>query len=215
MTTHFRTLAAAAALLGALAAPFTAHAGVVTFEPDDFVLVLTDGETHSVEGFNFKLQSGRADSSFYISGQQDGAYVNNGSKNLYSANQANVLVTSETGLSFDLFSFELGGSFVDLPDAWAESLTIIGHGDAGDVMTTVALPSTATLTTISLNWFGLKSFELRPNGNPNVDAFGPDFAIDNIRVGVIPEPGSAALVLAGLAAFLGRSKRASRNIGSV
>jgi hypothetical protein len=107
------------AVAAAMACCVAAQAAVVTFEPDDFVLVLNDGETHSVEGFNFKLQSGRADSSFYISGLQDAAYVNNGSKNLYSANQANVLVTSAAGLSFDLFSFELGGSFVDLPDAWA------------------------------------------------------------------------------------------------
>jgi hypothetical protein len=70
----------------------------------------------------------------------------------------------------------------------------------------VALPSTATLTTITLNWLGLNSFELRPNGNPNVDAFGPDFSIDNIRLSVIPEPAPWALAALALVMVAGLSK---------
>lgn len=173
------------------------HAAVVTFEPDDFVPVLNDGDSHSVEGFDFKLQSGRAES-FFVSGLNDANYVNNGSKNLFVANQANLLVSSSLGRNFDLLSFDLGGSFVNFTGAWADTLTVVGHTDSGDLMLTVSLPDTPTLSTITFNWFGLRSFELRANGTP-VDDLGPDFVIDNIRLSVIPEPASSALVLLALA----------------
>ena len=66
-------------------------------------------------------------------------------------------------------------------------------------MTTVNLPASATLSTITLNWQGVQSLELRPNGAANANAFGPDFVIDNLVANVIPEPASWALVLLALA----------------
>ncbi|WP_144290229.1 hypothetical protein [Ideonella sp. A 288] len=197
------------ALAATLGLAGAAQAAVVTFEPDDFVLVLGDGDTHSVEGFDFTLQSGRADASFFVSGLQDPAYVGNGSRTLVAANQANLRVATSSGQGFDLLSFDLGGSFVDFTEAWAESVTVIGHTAAGDLSLTVDLPDLATMATVTLNWLGLSSFELRPNGTP-VNDFGPDFSIDNLRVNVVPEPASLAVVALALALAAGVGRRGAR-----
>lgn len=191
---------ATAAFATLLAAP-AAQASVVGFESDDFDVVLTPGETRAVEGLNFTLMAG-APESFFTSGLFDPAtYVNNGSKTLTAFNAAGLSVAASNGNSFDLVSFELGGSFLGDPSAWASAVELVGHFEGGATMSRLLAPIGGLLDTISVDWFGLRSFDLIPRGTPGANGLGPDFGIDNLVLNGIPLPATLMLVLAGLAAL--------------
>lgn len=202
----FRLLAGAV-----LAASAGAHAAVVTFEPDDFALVLPGFPAHSVEGFDFTLLAGN-DQAFFISGlDAPDSYVNSGSKNLYAANYAGLGIAASSGGAFGLASFQLGGGEIAKPESWAGSIEVIARVVGGGVLAAnFVLPSSATMTTVTLGWSNLASFEIVANPHAGATLNSRDFTIDNLDVtAAVPEPQTLALMLAGLGAmgFVARRRK--------
>ncbi|CAN5748994.1 hypothetical protein BH11PSE8_BH11PSE8_47850 [soil metagenome] len=197
--------------LAALAASTGAHAAVVTFEPDDFAVVFPGDPARSVQGYDFTLLAGN-DQAFFISGlDAPDSYVNSGSKNLYAANYAGLGITASNGGAFSLASFQLGGGEILSPENWASSIEVIGRVAGGGVLAAnFVLPSTATMTTVTLGWSNLASFEIVVNPHAGSLLNGRDYTIDNLNVtAAVPEPQTLALMLAGLGAvgFVARRRK--------
>ena len=97
---------------------------MITFEPlAEFGVAQADGEQTTAQGFNLRLSSGNATSLFIAGLEGTGVYASNGSKSLYAANDADIVLTAGGGGIFNLLSFELGGG----------NLAFLDPGQAGNV----------------------------------------------------------------------------------
>ncbi|CAN5427899.1 hypothetical protein BH11PSE9_BH11PSE9_19170 [soil metagenome] len=192
-----------------------AQAAVVTFEPDDFAVVFPGDPAHSVQGYDFTLLAGNSDA-FFISGlDAPDSYVNSGSKNLYAANYAGLGIAASNGGAFSLASFQLGGGEIASPEKWASSIEVIGRVVGGGVLAAnFVLPSTATMTTVTLGWSNLASFEIVANPHAGATLNSRDYTIDNLNVtAAVPEPQTLALMLAGLGAVGFVARRRKSRVG--
>ena len=77
---------------------------MIAFEPlAEFGVAQADGEQTTAQGFNLRLSSGNATSLFIAGLEGTGVYASNGSKSLYAANDADIVLTAGVGGIFNLF----------------------------------------------------------------------------------------------------------------
>lgn len=165
------------------------------------------GDFFDVSGFRFTETDVEASGFISITNQSD--VVEAGTTKLFSANHSDVTMTKVGGGTFDLDSFDIGGSFSGFPVRWANQITATGNlSGGGTVVQVVDLPDSPALYsafTLPSTWNVLTSVVF----HATLDSAGSsspsnnyEFTLDNIAVTAVPEPGTVAmlgLALAGLA----------------
>ena len=149
-----------------------------------------------------------------VLGASSTAFSGNGTNRLISFNTSTISLSTVNGSAFGVTGFDGGESWISAgnPHYWATQILVVGALAAGGTTSqTFDLDLIKTATT------GLQHFTL--NGsfqNLNSLSFSgiggnPEFSIDNVTTtAAVPEPGTYALLLAGLGAigFVARRRRA-------
>lgn len=197
---HLRHALAGALLL---AAAGSAQAVVIDFEGASG-LASTDGAFIDVDGFRFTLTQGNANGFLRIINQSD--IVEPNTTKLFAANHAVITMTRISGGSFDLLSVDVGGSFVNSPNRWADTVNIVG-GPLEIVTLAGQGPNYVTAVT---NYLGVSSVVFRPTQNTNGGTNNWEYVIDNLVLDKVqvPEPMSASLAAFGLLVAVGVRRRA-------
>lgn len=219
-----RVLGAALAATALCALP--AHADVIHFEGEATAGVYLPGESFSRGAFVLTAFNdfGLVDTAAALGMQ---APVGNATQFYFASNDGGLRVSTNNGLGFDLNGFQFAFVPLDPPSLQTTVLRIrgtlqddstvqafasfTGNGDTGYTFSSLSLSSAAGFT-------NLKQLEFQACSSVNgvfcnvPTANNGQFAIDNINVTVVPEPGAAllmALGLAGLAGFSLRQRRAA------
>ena len=218
--TRLLSAALAAAALSAL----PAHADVIGFEGAASVGLYLPGESFSEGAFVMTALSdfGIVDSAGAFGTQ---APTGNATQFYFASNDGRLRLTTASGIGFDLGGFS--AAFVALDPPSAQTTVLVARGtlqDDSTVSASFAFGSSATsnFPFVSYSGASLSAFSnLR-----QVDFFAcswvggaactvptannGQFAIDNISVSVVPEPGAALLLALGLAGLALRARRTPR-----
>ena len=181
----FRTLSATILLfLGA-----SASAAVIDFEVG-FKFADGIGSSFDVGDYRFSLTGGQA-ATMLVSSQSD--IVEGGTSKLFATNHSEVTMSRIDGGLFDLLSFDLGGSFVNLPSRWASLVTATTTAGSAS-----ATPSGPTYTNVTADLFGIDAVSFIPTINASGGINNFEFTLDNIVVReaqAVPAPALAGLFL--------------------
>lgn len=165
----------------------------------------TVGGFLDVGDFRFTLDAGSS-GFIFLSGQGD--IVESDTTKLFGANRTNVTMTRVDGGFFDLFSFDIGGSFASSPARWASSVDVAGSN--GSFLSAIVGPN-PTYNTVTPGWSSLTSVTWTPLINASGGVFNYEFTLDNINFAAsepVPAPPLPALVgIALLGLGWGRSRR--------
>ncbi len=178
--------------LGLALAGTAAQAALVTFDPvEEQGSTLAAGDAISAQGFNFTQTN--ASPALLFAGDLVGAYASNGSSSLFAGNAAAFVLSTASGLPFNLASLELGGGNLGDLTTWASELLLFGLTASNTTLTNTLLldPTSTGLSLVGLNWNNLRQVEFR--------VVAGDYSLDNLSLQVVPEPASWALVGAALA----------------
>ena len=102
-------------------------------------------------------------------------------------------MTKIGGGAFSLSSVDIGGSFVDFPDRWADHVDVI----SGATVTATLAGHGPTYVHLTPNFLNVTSVLFDPFINVNQGSNNFEFTIDNIVIAdaaVVPEPSSLALL---------------------
>lgn len=216
-----RSLFFSALACGTVFAAGAASAAIIDFERSAQLIAQDVGDKITVDGFDFTFAAegpavpGFADA-FLITVDQDDI-VEPGTVKLFAANLAEILLTAANGAAFDIRSLDLGGSFIDFPDRWADKVLLTGlRRDGSTAMQLIDLPpagSNYVAASLDVALFSrLISLRFTPVGSNGAQPIDFEYVIDNLDVALrpIPVPAAAPLMLLGVAAFriaAGRRKR--------
>lgn len=184
-----------------LGAASTAHAAVIDFEGKTGSANST-GDTITVDGFTFTQTSVSSSGFSTITTQND--IVEPGTTKLFMANHSSIEM-SMGGAAFSLSSFDLGGSFVNNPNRWADQVKVTAtFFDTTISSLFVDLPLLSP-TYVGTDWaltnvVGLL-FEASGSNGTGINDF--EFVLDNIAVNMsaVPVPAGLPLLLIGLGSF--------------
>ncbi len=186
-------------LLGAVVATgfiaVGARASVITFDTMwPWQVVLNDQGALQTDGYAFTPTAGNANGyivggSYQPEGNPQGnqPLVNNGTPNLMCANWVNLNLAPLAGGSFNLTSFEIGGTFnQELAGrwSWASAVQIVGHrADGGPDLTYLyVLSSEFVLELVTLHWTGLSAVDFLPQQNEFGGENDYEFTLDSLAV---------------------------------
>jgi len=186
-----------------LSVSFNTYAIIIDFEGASGS-VFNLGEFLDVGDYRFTLtfDGGSSSNGFeVITGQNN--IVEPGTTKLFGANHVEITMGRIDGAAFNLNSVDIGGSFVDSPNRWADHVDVIGGGSTS---TAFLAGQPATYQNITPNFLGVTSVLFSPIGNIGGGANDFEFTIDNISVSSVPEPSIILLLGSGLA-LLGFARR--------
>lgn len=213
-------VAMAAAALCAL----PAQADVISFEAAATAGLYFPGESFTEGGFVLTALGdfGIVDTAAALGNQ---APIGNDTQFYFASNDGSLRVTSATGLGFNLEGFDV--AFVPLDPPSLQTTLLLARGtlqDNSTVLAGFAFPGNSSMgysfasygLTSASGFTNLRQVEFfacslvgnslcsEPTNNNG------QFAIDNINVSVVPEPGAALLLALGLAGVALRTRRAAR-----
>ena len=187
-----------------------AHATVVDFEGATGSASAT-GDSFNVGGLNFELTDLGLG---FLQVFNDDNFVEPGTTKLFAANHAEITMTLAAGGAFSVSSLDLGGSWVNSPNRWADQVQIAAQLNGGGIFQTlVDLPSLSpTYVTANLNLTNILSLNFAAFGSNGTGLYDYEFTVDNINynLAAVPLPASLAMLFVGIGALVGlRRKRAS------
>lgn len=174
----------------------------VDFDDAPHVVLEGIGARYSEAGFDFTLTGGGY---FVMAGSYQPDLINNGTPNLFSANDSVFEITASNHRPFSLRAFDIAGSWTEpsLWFRWASAVVLTGtRAGLPDLHHTFTMPQTARFTTVLLDWEGLSSVTFTPIVNPSGGPADYEFTLDNLYLAAVPEPETWGLLLAGLGATL-------------
>ncbi len=206
-----RTAAFAIALSTGLAAG-GASALTIDFE-GEVGSVGNTGDSIVLDGFEFTLADIEQEGFLRIVTQDD--IVESGTTKLFAANRAAVTMTKADGGAFSILSFDLGGSFTDVPTRWADGVRVEAmFSGGGSTSLLVDLPDSDP-SYVGTTWAqsNVESLSFTPEGSNGTGTFDFEFVLDNIVVDEmtpIPLPAGLPLLAAALGAtgLVARRRRA-------
>ncbi len=176
-----------------LFASTASRATLIDFSGVPTTLVTTSGAHFDIDGYRFTLTSVAGGSSFF-SIDSSASFVEANNTKLFSANHSLLTVSRVDGGLFDLLSFDIGGSWINSPSRWADSVSV--SSTAGSVLATLP-DQDPSYQFVSANLFGVSSVSFSPNGSGT--AFDFEYTLDNLSVQTASVPEPAPLALLGVA----------------
>lgn len=200
VTKSLSRLFAAVLLLGAGG---SANAIVIDFEGHLGLEALNIGDFIDIGDYRFTLSGAGGNSGGFTTSLQIDI-VEPGTTKLWAANESEITMTRIDDSAFDLISLDIGGSIINSPNRWADSVNII----AGASTTNVSLDgSDTTYQYVALNYLNVTSVLFDPIGNTNGGANNYEFVIDNLDVAAVPIPAALWLFASGLLSLAGIARR--------
>jgi PEP-CTERM motif len=214
-------VAMAAAALCAL----PAQADVIAFEGAAMAGLYLPGESFSEGGFVLTTLNdfGIVDTAIALGSQ---APTGNATQFYFASNDGGLRVASTSGLGFDLTGFDVAFVPLDPPSLQTTLLmargtlqdnsTVLaafmfpGNGNTGYSFASYGLTSASGFTNLrQVEFFACSLVGGAMCSEPTAN--NGQFAIDNISVSVVPEPGAALLLALGLAGVALRTSRTRRS----
>ena len=189
-----------------------AQAGLVDFEDVASGTNLVNQSVVS-QGFN-AAHTGSFAQVFGNSGQGATDFSGNGTHRWLSFNTSSLTLTQVGGAAFSAFGFDGGESWIQPggTHSWATQIQVVGNYAAGGSTTQTFDLDLIKNTLTGMQAFGLNSSFVGLNSLVFTGIGGnPEFSVDNVAVGAVPEPATYALMLAalGLMGFVARRRRAA------
>lgn len=171
------------------------HATLIDFE-NKTGFTSTNGGAIDIDGYRFTLTN--VNSGFLLI-SNDSSFVESDTTKLFAANDSILTISRIDGLLFDLLSLDIGGSWINTPNRWANT---VGISSSEGLVTATLSKFSTSYQAITPNFIGVNSVTFTPTTVGSL--YDYEFTIDNLQVqqtSNVPEPGSLALLAFGLAGF--------------
>ena len=162
------------------------------------------GEYIDVGDYRFTLSGGTSFGFEVITGLDQ--IIEPSTTKLFSGNHSEITMSRIDGAAFDLLSLDIAGSWINLPDRWADHVDLIA---GNNIFTAILEGMPPSYQSITPNFLGVTSVLFKPFVNNNDGPNNYEFVLDNLLVSTtaVPEPPLLALLSIGVIGMVMFRKR--------